>query len=70
MAVVRLELDVPDEVADKVADEVHRRYVRVSALPDGWRAAMVRVFPDAEIQRERVVLRALAYFLPQGQDRA
>ena len=67
MAVVRLELDVPDGSADELAEELHSRYVRVSALPGGWRAAMVRVFPDNEIQRERVILRALAYFLPQDR---
>lgn len=67
MAVVRLEIDVPDELADGLADELHSRYVRVSALPDGWRAATVRVFPDADIRRERDILRALAWFLPQDR---
>ena len=64
MAVVRLELDVPDGAADELAEELHSRYVRASALPDGWRAATVRVLGDDEIQRERIILRALAYFLP------
>lgn len=68
MAVVRLEIDVPDDSADGLANELHSRYVRVSALPDGWRSAAVRVFPDAEIQQERAILRvvsqALAWFLP------
>lgn len=65
MAVIRLEIDVPDESAGELANELHSRYVRVSALPDGWRSAAVRVFRDAEILRERDILRALAWFLPQ-----
>lgn len=65
MATVRLEIDVPDEAADDLANELHSRHVRVSALPDGWRAATVRVLPDADIRRERAILRALAWFLPQ-----
>lgn len=65
MAVVRLEIDVPDDAADELANELHSRHVRVSALPDGWRAATVRVLTDAEFRRERDILRALAWFLPQ-----
>lgn len=64
MAVVRLEIDVPDELADDLADEVSRRYVRISALPDGWRSATVRVVPDAEVRRDRDIMRALSHFLP------
>lgn len=66
MAVIRLEIDVPDDAADELANEVHGRYVRVSALPAGWRAATVRVFTDADIQRERAILQALDYFRPCG----
>lgn len=46
MAVIRLEIDVPDDAADALANELHSRYVRVSALPEGWRYATVRVFRD------------------------
>ena len=67
MSVVRLELDIPDEAADALAEELHERYVRISALPEGWRAATVQVIPDEVIQRERVILRALEYFLPPEQ---
>lgn len=64
MAVVRLEIDVPDDMAHDLADELYSRHVRVSPLPAGWRSAIVRVIPDREIRRDRDVLRALSHLLP------
>lgn len=65
MSVVRLEITVPDDRADALAEELHRQHVRVSALTRGWRSARVEILTDARVTRERTILAAAAYFLPE-----
>jgi hypothetical protein len=64
MSVVRLELTVPDEAAADVANELATRYLG-SRIP-GVTAGTVDVRTDAEARRDRTLLLAAAYFLPEG----
>jgi hypothetical protein len=59
VSVVRLELTVPDDAAQAVANELAARYLK----PGEATAAAVDIRSDADAQRDRVILRAAAYFL-------
>jgi hypothetical protein len=62
VSVVRLELTVADGQADGVAAELTARYVR----PGGpYTAATVDVRSNADATRDRVLLQAARYFLPE-----
>lgn len=62
MAVVRLELAVPDDIASQVAEDLHAQHVRVSALPEGWLGAHVRVISDEEARKERAIMEFVRCF--------
>ena len=65
MSVVRLEITVPDDQAQDVADELVTRYVR-HRPGTSYTAAHVDVRTDARATRDRVILAAAGDFLPEA----
>jgi hypothetical protein len=66
MSIVRLELSVPDGIAAETANKLAAIYGGFPPFwPDGCTGCMVEVLADEEIQRERVLLRAAGYLMPE-----
>lgn len=67
MSIVRLELTILDGDAYGIANKLAAEYADpAKPLVDGCTGAFVRVFTDAEIQRERVILQAASYFMQEA----
>ena len=64
MSVVRLELTVPDDAAYDVANKLAAEYASVTSSP--YASAFVDVRTDAEALRDRTILKAASYFMPDG----
>lgn len=66
MSVVRLEVTVPDGQAADVANELAARYLDGGVFVPRPVAVVVSVRTDAEALRDRTIMAALRYFLPEA----
>jgi hypothetical protein len=65
VSVVRLEITMlDDDAALALVNKLSREYVDPGAR-NGWAGAAVTILADARVTRDRVILAAAAYFLPE-----